>query len=119
MKVRFLLDEHISPVVQSGLKRHQPHMDVLSVGDPGAPPLGASDPGILRFLESTQRALVTKNRRSMWQHVMEFWQEGGRLWGIFWVPRDISHGVLIRQLLLIWEASEAEEWRDQLRDLPF
>jgi len=119
MKVCFLLDEHISPAVPAGLKRHQPRVDVLSVGDSGAPPLGTPDSNILCFLESTQRALITKNRRSMWQHVMEHWQSGGHLWGIFWVPRDISYGLLIRQLLLIWETSEAEEWRDQLRDLPF
>ena len=119
MKVRFLLDEHISPAIQLGLKQRLPQVDVLCVGDPGAPPLGTPDPDILHFLQATQRALVTMNRRSMWQHVVEQWQIGGHLWGVFWVPRDIGYGALIRQLLLIWDTSEAEEWLDQLRDLPF
>jgi hypothetical protein len=109
---------HIPPGVQAGLRRRQSRIDVLCVGDPEAPPLGALDADILHFLESTQRALVTMNRRSMWHHIVEHWQAGKHLWGLFWVPRDMSYGELIRQLLLIWEASEAEEWQDQLYDLP-
>jgi hypothetical protein len=119
MKVRFLLNEHIAPAVMAGLKQRQPHMDVLCVSDAGAPRLGTFDPDILQFLETTQRALVTRNRRSMWNHVTALWQSGGHHWGIFWIPRDMGQGILIRQMLLIWDTSEAEEWRDQLRDLPF
>lgn len=113
MKVRFLLDEHIPLAVKNGLLQRQPRLDVLCMGDPEGPPLGTPDPHILRFLEVTQRALVTRNRRSMWQHVVEHWQAGRHLWGLFWVPRGMSYGELIRQLLLIWEASEAEEWQDR------
>ena len=119
MKVRFLLDEHISLAIQSGLKQRQPQMDVLCLGDPDAPPLGTPDPDILHYLEIAQHALVTMSRRSMWQHITQHWQAGRDLWGVFWVPRDIRYGALIRQLLLIWETSQAEEWLDQLHDLPF
>ena len=118
MKIRFLLDEHISPSVRTGLLHRQPEIDVLCVGDENAPPLGASDKDILHFLETEQRALVTMNRRSMWKHITEHWKAGRHLWGVFWVSRDMSYGELIGQLLLLWEASEAEEWYDQLLDLP-
>jgi len=55
----------------------------------------------------------------MWKHVTELWQSGHHHWGIFWIPRNMSYGALVRQLLLIWETSDAQEWQDQLHDLPF
>ena len=118
VKVRFLLDEHIPPTLKAALLRREPTLDVLCIGDPGAPSLGTPDPEILRFLENTQRALVTRNRRSMWQHLEDHWQNGGHVWGVFWVRRSASLGKLIKELLLIWGASEAKEWLDQLRDIP-
>jgi hypothetical protein len=35
MKVRFLLDEHLSPRLKTALLRLAPTADVLRVGDPG------------------------------------------------------------------------------------
>ena len=39
MKPRFLLDENVELVVQRQLQRREPALDILAVGDPGAPPL--------------------------------------------------------------------------------
>lgn len=44
---RYLLDEHIPRAVQRQLLRRDFRIEVLAVGDPGAPPAGTSDPDIL------------------------------------------------------------------------
>lgn len=119
MKVRFLLDENQSPRLKTALLRLNPAIDVLRVGDPEAPPLGTPDPELLNYLEVAQRALVTSNRTSLPAHIEAHWAAGGHLWGIFWVRPGTPIGQLARDLHLVWEASEAEEWVDQLDWLPF
>ncbi|MBM4456854.1 MAG: hypothetical protein FJ011_03630 [Chloroflexi bacterium] len=69
MKVCFLLDEHLSPRLKTALLRLAPTADVLRVGDPSAPALGTLDPELLRYLEISQRMLVTANRASMPAHI--------------------------------------------------
>lgn len=69
MKVRFLLDENLSPKLKVAVLRLNPTIDILRVGDADAPPLGTLDPELLRFLELSQRLLVTDNRKSMPGHL--------------------------------------------------
>ena len=62
MKPRLLLDENINRAVQRQLRRWNPDIEVLAIGDPGAPPTGMSDPNILNWLEENRYILVTENR---------------------------------------------------------
>jgi hypothetical protein len=118
MKVRFLLDENLPPRLKMALLRREPAMDVLRVSDPEAPPLGTPDPEILLFLERSQRLLITSNRVSMWKHLRAHWAAGRHLWGLFWLRRGATNRQIIDDVLLIWNASEAEEWFDRVGDLP-
>jgi len=119
MKVRFLLDENESPRLKAALLRFNPAIDILRVGEPGAPPWGTPDPDILRYLELSQRVLVTSNRTTMPAHIEAHWAAGGHLWGLFWIRPRTSIGRLARELFLVWEASEADEWIDRLDWIPF
>jgi predicted nuclease of predicted toxin-antitoxin system len=65
MKMRFLLDEHLSMRLAAAIQHRNPLIDVLRIGDSGAPPLATLDPAILDYLATSQRALITRNRRSM------------------------------------------------------
>lgn len=69
MKVRFLLDENEPPRLKAALLRFDPVIDILRVGESGAPQLGTLDPDILCYLELSQRILVTSNRVSMPAHI--------------------------------------------------
>ena len=64
MKIRFLLDENLAPLLKSALLRLDPTIDVVRVGDADAPPFHTLDPDILAFCEAEQRLLVTGNRKS-------------------------------------------------------
>lgn len=45
-------------------------------------------------------------------------EAGGHVPGILMVSEDFSMVELVDDLLLIWSASEADEWRDRLVYLP-
>lgn len=118
MKMRFLLDEHLTPRLKPAIQHRNPLIDVLRIGDPDTPPLTTPDHDILDYLSTAQRALITKNRRSMMQHYGEHMASGKTHWGIFIVAPRLTIGELAAQIELLWEASEAEEWIDRLQPLP-
>lgn len=119
MKVRFLIDENLSPRLKLALQRLNPAIDILRVGDQNAPALGTLDPDLLRYLDLAQRLLVTDNRTSMPAHLEDHWATGGHLWGLIWIRPDATIGKFAQELFLIWDASEAEEWIDRLDWIPF
>ena len=119
MRVRFLLDENESPRLKLATLRYNPTMDIVRVGKPSEPPLGTPDRDLLRYLEMSERAIVTSNRASMPGHITAHLSTDGHLWGFFWVRPDASIGRIARDLYLVWEVSEAEVWLDQFNWIPF
>ncbi len=119
MRVRLLLDENLSPRLQIALRRLDPAIDVLRVGDKDAPAFGTPDPDVLRFLQGAQRLFVTENRASMPGHIRDHVAAGGHHWGVLRVRPRTTLWRLAEDLHLVWEASEAEEWQDLLLWFPF
>lgn len=119
MKIRFLLDENLSPKLKIAVLRLNPTIDILRVGDPDTPPLGTLDPELLNYLELSQRLLVTDNRKSMPGHLEIHWGEGGHIWGLVWLRSSGTIRTWAESLFIMWEASEAEEWIDQIDWIPF
>jgi len=93
-------------------------MEVLAVGDDIAPPLGASDSDILAWIEREGYILVSRNRRSLPLHLSRHLDSGGHVPGIFLLRPRASLKEIIEDLLLIWEAAEMEEFKDQIVYLP-
>jgi hypothetical protein len=119
MKVRFLLDENMSSGIISGILRHNASIDILRVGDPSAPPLGTLDPDILVFCEAERRLLITDNRSTMPGHIAEHLKSGRHYWGVLkTTSQALPIGQIIADLILIWEASAAEEYADREDWLP-
>jgi hypothetical protein len=113
MKLRYLIDENLSTRLKGAIQRIEPLVDVLRVGDQGAPPLGTLDPDVLIYLTATRRLLVTDNRKSMPKHLVDHAAAEFQHWGIFVVSKDAPIGALADELYLYWEVSEAEEWIDR------
>ena len=63
--------------------------------------------------------MITHDRRTMTRHLLERLAVGKRSPGLFIVPRQSPIGEIVEWLLLVWTASQAEEWRDQIVYLPF
>jgi hypothetical protein len=116
--IRYLLDENVDPILRAQLIRHAPELVVWKTGDPGAPKRGTPDPDILLWCGANDFVLVTGNRRSMPVHLQAHLAAGYHVSGILMLHPDMTIGATLDQLLLIWEASEAEEYRDLLLYLP-
>lgn len=119
MKVRFLLDENLTPRLKTAVLRLNPQIDIVRIGDPNTLSLGSLDPEVLLYLERSQRLLVTDNRTSMPGHLQVHWEQDNHIWGLLWTRPNTPMRVLAQELALIWEITEAEEWVDCLDWIPF
>jgi hypothetical protein len=117
-QVRYLIDESVRLSVVAALRRAEPGIDVRRIGQAGMPPFGVPDPEILAFCEQEQRALVSLDRVSMPGHVAAHCAGGSHTWGVLLVTRRCSLRQLLDDLILIWTASAAEDWRDVTYYLP-
>ncbi len=116
--IRFLLDENVTPKLRTILIQREPGMIVWKVGDPGAPQRSSSDPDILNWCEKNSFILVTYNRISMPIHVRNHLKNGNHFPGILILNPAMSLGEIVNELLLIWGASESDEYRDMMLYLP-
>ena len=115
---RYLLDEHIPPIYQTQLLYHEPSLTVLAIGDEGAPAISTSDPEILKWCEMHDFSLVTNNRKSMPQHLVDHLAAGHHVPGIFTINLDVSIGLIIEQLILIAGVSYEDEYIDRIVYVP-
>jgi len=110
----FLLDEHITPVIQSQLAAREPGIHILAIGQPGAPPKGTPDAELLLWIEQHNYLLVTANRSSMPGHLRDHLSAGHHVPGILILPRHWDLSRALDELHLIWTASLPDEYRDQI-----
>lgn len=117
-KIRYLVDENTARALGDQLRRRQPTINILYVGDELAPPLGTADPDILLWLEQESYHLITRNRRSMSQHLREHLARDKHIPGIFTLRPGAPLRQIIEDLLLIWEAADPGEYADQIMHIP-
>ena len=117
-EICYLVDENTTRALRDQLRRRQPDIVVLTVGDDLAPPRGTPDPGILLWLEREGYCLITRNRHSMPRHLCDHLTGGHHVPGIFTLRPRASIGQIIEDLLLIWGASQLGEYRDQIVYVP-
>ena len=82
MKPRFLLDENVNRAVERQLQRLDREIEVLGIGDEGAPAAGSADPYILKWIEQNKYILVTENRSSLPKHLTEHFSSGRHIPGL-------------------------------------
>jgi hypothetical protein len=116
--IKYLLDEHVNPILKRGLKSRQPMMIVWRVGEPNSPPRGTKDPEILLWCEQHTFLLITNNRSSMPIHLRDHLDAGRHCPGIFILNPNLSWGSQIDDLELIWQAADISEYRDIIVHLP-
>lgn len=119
MTIRYLIDENMSPRWTKAMWLAHPDVEVLRVGDAGAPPLQTPDPQILLWCEQHESILITIDRTSMPDHLVDHHAAGHEHWGVLWVHEWASMGQVIETLYEIAAASEAEEWRNRAEWIPF
>ena len=105
-------------MVRNRLLQRDRKVEVLAVGDDTAPAIGTADDELLQWIEENGYILVSRNRRTLPQHLREHLEDGRHVPGIFLLRRQCSFSQVIEDLLLIWESGDPNEYQDQLIYLP-
>jgi hypothetical protein len=107
VKIRFLADNDLRNSIRTGVLRHEPSVDFLSAN--AASLHGLSDLEVLRVAAAQNRLLVSHDENSMPAHFRDF-ITGNSSPGLLMVPQGAPAARVIESIVLIWIASESEEW---------
>jgi hypothetical protein len=118
MNPGFLLDEQLPVWWPRAIMRRYASLTVWRVGSPTTPPLGEPDDVLLDWCAVHRFYLLTNNRKSMPKHLADRVSAGKHVPGIFLVTAALSVSRLALNLSLIDGASFADEYQDQIIDLP-
>jgi hypothetical protein len=115
MRPRFQADADFNHKIVLGLRRREPSIDFLGAYDGGV--LGMADPDVLGVAAESGRILVSHDRKTMPAHFARFVERLSRP-GVIIVSQELDIGAAIEDLLLIWAATDAEEWIEHLGFVP-
>jgi hypothetical protein len=117
--LRFLFDEDTDPDWISALLQEEPGIDVLRVGDLGAPPFRTKDPDLLVEAENLGRVLVSRDRKTIPVHLARHFAAGYHTHGVILLREGFPMATYVQDLLLIWHATTADEWIDRTDYVPY
>lgn len=115
MKIRFQADVDLNQIIVKAIIRQQPSLDFQTAQAANLNSL--TDLQVLAVAASTGRVLVTHDSKTMPIYFAEFIVNEHSS-GVVVVPQKLSIGAIVDDLILIWSASEAEEWIDRIQILP-
>lgn len=115
MTPRFQADADFNHNIILALRRTEPALDIRSAYDGGV--IGEPDSSVLHIAAEAGRILLTHDRRTMPGHLARFLENRSSP-GVIIVPQDLRIRTVVQHLVIIWTASDADEWRNQLSVLP-
>jgi hypothetical protein len=115
MRVKFLADANFSRRIIKGVQRREPLLDFQSAEEAGLS--GKPDIEVLEIASSLQRVLVTHDRKTMPAAFGAFATQRQSS-GVLIVPQSLPVVVAIEELLLVWAASDAEDWINMISPVP-
>jgi hypothetical protein len=101
------------------LREIEPTMDIMVVGEAGAPAKGTPDPDVLLFAEASGRAILSGDRSTMPQHLADHFQAGHHTAGLILLRSGFSVGRYATEVRLIWFATTSDEWVDRTDYIPY
>lgn len=116
MRVRLVIDEDVDPDLIKGLQRRVHDVDIVSLVDVHL--LGRSDAAVLEWAAGAGRILVSHDFRTLPGFANERLRAGLAMPGVFLLRSTLPIRVMIEELVLVVEASEAEEWVNRVVRLP-
>jgi hypothetical protein len=107
-----LADENLDIDIIRGLRAREPAIDILDVKTGLR---GTADPALLEIAAQQDRVLITYDRNTMTRHFRDRLSTGKSAPGVFILSQqENAIGEIIEWLFLVWAASQAEEWRNQI-----
>lgn len=115
MSVRFQADADLHQMMVTALVRRESGVDFQAATAAGL--AGLSDLQVLERATHEGRVLVSHDPSTMPAHFAAFIQRQPSA-GLLIVPQHLPYAIVVEDLLLIWVASEAEEWINRIAYLP-
>ena len=115
MQIRFQADADLDGRILRGLRRIAPGIDIQTAASAGLP--SVKDPDILRMAANSERVLVSQDRRTMPGHFARF-SAAAHSPGVILLREAIPIATAIDEIVLIWTASDSEEWINRLVWIP-
>jgi hypothetical protein len=115
MRVLFQADADPDGRILRGLRRTAPEIDIRTASEAGL--AGLNDPDVLRISADSGRILVSQDRRTMPAHFARY-VKGAHSPGVILLREATPIASAIKELVLIWSASEAEDWIGRLVWIP-
>jgi len=115
VKVRFQADADLNEDIVTGVLRRAPAIDFQTAKEAGL--YGLADQDVLALAALESRILVSHDRRTMPGHFAEF-ITASRSPGLLIVSQHQELSCVIEEVILIWAASESEEWVDRITTIP-
>jgi hypothetical protein len=116
MIVRFQADADLNQNIVTGILRREPAIDFQSAAAGGL--IGLEDMKVLDVTANTGRILVSHDRRTMPVWFADFIETKPSS-GVLILAQNVPIKEAIETLILIWSASEAEEWINRIAFIPF
>ena len=115
MRIRFQADADLDGRILRGLRRIAPELDMQTAAEAGLAAL--EDAEVLRLAAEAGRILISQDRSTMPGHFQHFVSRSQSP-GVMLLRARVPIALAIEELLLIWAASEAEEWINRLIWIP-
>jgi len=115
MPIRFQADADLNQIIVSAVVRRVPAIDFRTATAAGL--AGLRDVDVLGLAARDARILVSHDRTTMPKHFGEFIRSQ-RSPGLIVVPQHVPLVNVVDDLILIWTATQPEEWTDRIAYLP-
>jgi predicted nuclease of predicted toxin-antitoxin system len=112
LRPKFIADNDLNHDIVTGLRLREPALDFWSATEGGT--RDRSDPEVLAIAARGGRILVSHDRKTMIAHFYRFIEQRSSP-GLIIVRQKTPIRAAIEALMLVWVASDAEEWRDQFQ----
>lgn len=114
--IRFLADASLHNGIVAGCRRREPAIDFLSAHEASLE--GVSDPEVPAFATRQNRIPVTSDLRTMPHNFGGFLEANGQCAGVFLVRQRAPLVDVIEALVLMWAASDVDEWMNRVVEIP-
>lgn len=113
---RFLADHDLNEQIVAGVLRRGSGLEFRRVRDLGF--AQRNDAFLLNYAAEQGLIIISHDVNTMTAAAYERLAEGKSLAGLFMVPQTAPVSSIIDNILLIWSASDAEEWTNLVTFLP-
>jgi hypothetical protein len=115
MKVRYQADADLNLVILLATIRREPAIDFQTALS--ADLAGRLDPDVLTVAANEGRVLVTHDQTTMPRHFADFIARQTSP-GLLVIPQHLPVSTAVEDLVLIWAATDADEWTNRICFLP-